>query len=948
MKTSRAILIALGWVFASASHAMLTELTGIVDIKAGSIACALTNAGGVKCWGNGIIGDGQEFGQRTTAGDVIGLTSGVSAIGVGRGGQVCAAMAAGGIKCMGGNFYGEVGDGTTTRRSLPADVVGISGLVTAIAGGSKHTCAVVASGGVKCWGANDVGQLGIGSIGGSFPTPQDVVGLDGSAVAIAAGPVHTCVILSGGGAKCWGSNASGELGDGTTMTRATPVAVNGVPSDLVSIAAGGGEYSYNTGTTNGYVSHSCVVTAGGGAKCWGRNDSGNLGDGTGNAHLTAFDVSGLVTGTGSITAGGSSINVAYGCCVSTNPLAHSCAVTASGGAKCWGNNTYGELGTGSSGTDSSTPIDVAGLTSGVGTVAAGKGFSCALTSDTKVKCWGDSDRLGYSSAPGTSRPPRGVPTAIMTGTLPQSIQVTGYSSQVNIGGTGGVSATGSSYIPVTFTSLTPSVCSVGASSGNSNPFVQFGWNWYAEVTGLASGLCYLVANEAGDGYYDPAPSVNYSPFRVGDPVAQTITFGAAPSVPVGGYGSLVATASSGLVPVTFQSNTPSICSVSGNIVTGVTLGSCTIAGRQNGDLLYAAAEGTMTFAITANTGTHGLIVTTFGTGHGTVSSVPSGIDCGDICAGNFSTSVTLTATAAAGSKFAGWGGTACDRTTAPCTLAMSADTFLGAMFVIDSPIARLGNISTRGLASVNDPLIAGFVIGGNTPKTVVITAAGPSLNAYGIDNALSNPNLTLVRSSDNAVIATNDNWGSASNAGQISATGLAPNNALESAIVATLAPGAYTAIVRGAASEGVGIALAGVFEADHPEIPLANLSTRGVVATGNNVMIAGFIVQGNDPQTVVVNVAGPYLANFGITNPLANPKLTIVRSADNAVIATNDDWQSQTNPADVSAIQATGFQPNDPAEPALKLTLPPGAYTAIVEGVGGTIGTAVVGVFAVP
>jgi hypothetical protein len=126
---------------------------------------------------------------------------------------------------------------------------------------------------------------------------------------------------------------------------------------------------------------------------------------------------------------------------------------------------------------------------------------------------------------------------------------------------------------------------------------------------------------------------------------------------------------------------------------------------------------------------------------------------------------------------------------------------------------------------------------------------------------------------------------------------------------------------------------------------LVNLSTRGKVLTGDDVMIAGFIIQGNDPQTVVINVAGPSLSGAGIANPLLDPTLTLVRSSDQSIIAVNDDWQLASNAA---AIEASGFKPNHAKEPAIMMTLQPGAYTAIVSGVGGTTGVGLVGVFAAP
>ncbi|QJR16526.1 hypothetical protein [Usitatibacter palustris] len=260
---------------------------------------------------------------------------------------------------------------------------------------------------------------------------------------------------------------------------------------------------------------------------------------------------------------------------------------------------------------------------------------------------------------------------------------------------------------------------------------------------------------------------------------------------------------------------------------------------------------------------------------------------------------------------------------------------------------RLRNISARGQVLTGaDVMIAGFIIGGSTPKTVAVTVAGPSLASAGIANPLQNPHLTLVRSSDGATIATNDNWQSASNAGLMQSTGYAPAHPNEPAVLMSLAPGAYTAIVQG--QGGTGIGLVGVFEVDHPEIPLTNISTRAQVGTSDNVLIAGFIVQGTGPQTVVVTVAGPSLFGAGIPNPLQNPMLTIVRASDGAVIATNDNWAVQSNPAHVALITAAGFAPAHPNEPANYLQLAPGAYTAVVQGVGNTTGVGLVGVYRVP
>jgi hypothetical protein len=273
---------------------------------------------------------------------------------------------------------------------------------------------------------------------------------------------------------------------------------------------------------------------------------------------------------------------------------------------------------------------------------------------------------------------------------------------------------------------------------------------------------------------------------------------------------------------------------------------------------------------------------------------------------------------------------------------MSQARSVTATFDQDANPPRLGNISTRmQVLTGNDVMIGGFVIGGSANKTVAVVATGPSLVPFGIANALANPTLTLVRSSDQAVVDSNDDWQSHANAAQLSAAGFAPSNALEAAVLIDLAPGAYTAIVEGAGG-GTGVAVIGVYEVDGPTIPLVNISTRGRVLTGNDVMIGGFVITGSGPQAVAIVATGPSLAPFGIANPLPNPTITLVRSSDQAVIDGNDDWQSHANAAQLTA---AGFAPSNALESGIYTTLPPGAYTVIVEGVGGGTGVAVIGVY---
>jgi len=168
----------------------------------------------------------------------------------------------------------------------------------------------------------------------------------------------------------------------------------------------------------------------------------------------------------------------------------------------------------------------------------------------------------------------------------------------------------------------------------------------------------------------------------------------------------------------------------------------------------------------------------------------------------------------------------------------------------------------------------------------------------------------------------------------IDLSGFAPADFREAAILTTLDPGAYTAIVSGSAGGfyagypvTTGVALVEVYEVDHPDTPLINISTRGKVLTGFESMIGGFVIGGSDPLTVVVRAVGPSLGGYGIRDALSNPTLQLVRLSDQVLIGTNDDWVDATNAAD---IQASGFAPSDSRESAILMTLPPGAYTAIV------------------
>ena len=269
----------------------------------------------------------------------------------------------------------------------------------------------------------------------------------------------------------------------------------------------------------------------------------------------------------------------------------------------------------------------------------------------------------------------------------------------------------------------------------------------------------------------------------------------------------------------------------------------------------------------------------------------------------------------------------------------------------------LGNISTRSFVQTGEHvMIGGFIVQGTGPKRVIIRAIGPELTQYGIADALANPRLELHNGSG-GLIATNDNWqttilGGIITSNQVSDiqnSGHAPTAASESAIIANLQPGNYTAIVRGV-NNTTGVALVEVYDLSAgASSSLGNISTRSFVQTGEHVMIGGFIVQGTGRKRVIIRAIGPELTQYGIADALANPRLEL-HNGSGGLIATNDDWQTTIlggiiTSSQVSDIQNSGHAPTAGSESAIIADLQPGNYTAIVNGVNNSAGVALVEVY---
>jgi alpha-tubulin suppressor-like RCC1 family protein len=419
-----------------------------------SHSCALAG-GRIWCWGfndNGQLGNGSFDTSRVPL-EVTGLGGTATALAVGDF-HTCA-IVANAAKCWGSNLYGSIGDGGGDDRTAPVAVAVLGANVSAIAAGVLHSCAI-AGGAAYCWGNNFSGQVGNNSSATVVASPAAVASLPGTPLQVVAAGVHSCALVAGGGVYCWGANTDGELGTGGTSPSAVPAAVSGLAGAAASIAVGTTHSCARVGTVvqcwggNGNAqlgefeedssplpvtvtgldnasqqvgargNYSCVQTADSGLTCWGLNVYGQLGDGSAQYRTTPVQVyppgSGVsVVGAGAATScagvpgglacwgynGEGTVGVEDAGLFESLPLllpafsqapsavsggnGHICAAVA-GAAWCWGDNERGQLGSGP-GPDAFVPVAVSGLGSGVSLVAAGSRHSCALVNGG-AWCWG--------------------------------------------------------------------------------------------------------------------------------------------------------------------------------------------------------------------------------------------------------------------------------------------------------------------------------------------------------------------------------------------------------------------------------------------------------------------------------------------------------------------------------------------------------------------------------
>ena len=266
----------------------------------------------------------------------------------------------------------------------------------------------------------------------------------------------------------------------------------------------------------------------------------------------------------------------------------------------------------------------------------------------------------------------------------------------------------------------------------------------------------------------------------------------------------------------------------------------------------------------------------------------------------------------------------------------------GALTADSAPLARMVNIATRVFVDGGERAsIAGFVITGAVPKRVLIRGIGPSLHSSGVPSPLSDPTLTLYGESGN-VLMENDDWRDTQEA-EIIGTGIAPHNDRESAILVSIYPGHYTAVLAGK-NGGAGNGLIEVYDLEPgSSSTLANLSTRGFVGSGNDAMIGGLIINEGDNPLIVFRAIGPSLAGVAVSDPLLDPTLEL-HDGNGAVIAANDDWRIGR----LQAVEATELAPSDDRESVVAAFLTPGTYTAVVRGKGESTGVALVEAYRIP
>jgi alpha-tubulin suppressor-like RCC1 family protein len=658
----------------------------------GSHNCALAN-GGVRCWGNNVAG---QLGNNSIIDSsfpvrAIAAGSGVTSLATGDG-HSCVVINAG-VQCWGHNLRGQLGNNSTAQSLVPVQIILAGGSATSVAASGDITC-VVASGGAQCWGTTAFTQGGGGT---DSLVPVQRVAAGSGVTAMAAGmtrpaglndgDLHLCALI-GGGVQCWGDNGKGQLGNATFKQRLVAVQAIAAGSGVTAVAAGG---AFNR------QSHTCAVINGG-VQCWGGNSDGQLGNGT--RIDSAVPVQAIAAGSGvtGVATGGR----------------HTCAMVGLG-VRCWGDNSEGQLGNNSI-IASLVPVQaIAPSGDDVHTITAGSLHSCA-TSSGGVKCWGQGTygQLGNNSTAGSRVPVQAIP---IRSSAQQVSAGSAHSCAVKIGnvvcwgynfyGQLGNNSTTQSLVPVPL-SVTGTHFFVPVATGSEHTCAGSVGDF---LTGVGRGIQCWGSNNVGQlGNNSTAASLvpvqtlltdnNWTIVASGDVHSCAAISGGVQCWGYNSNGQLGNNSTTiSLVP------TPAI--VSGSNVTGLSASWGHTCAVINGGV---QCWGNNTFGQLAEPligparrvfpaiafGDFALTASFSGTGAGSVSSSPAGVACTLTCVVPIAagTEVTLTATAAAGSVFTGWSGGGCTG-TAPCTVPLMAPTTVVATFTLNT-YAVTTSVSANG------------------------------------------------------------------------------------------------------------------------------------------------------------------------------------------------------------------------------------------------------------
>jgi len=694
--------------YASSLSILLASATIFVNAQQGTIVITPGNPS-IK------VGQTQQFTQ-TGALTITAIASG--------GAHTCLLLSDQTARCVGRDGQGQLGDGSYLNQSNLVVVNGLSG-ATQIGAGSEHTCALISDGTMRCWGTNYTGQIGIGGATGEHGgvpfvlSPVQVQGIS-NAIASVPGGFFTCAVLADHTVQCWGRNQDGQLGNGDATTDTT------LPGPVVGLGA------VAALSAGGY--HTCALMPDATVRCWGRNDDGQLGTGDRVRATTPVQVNGLALPPVAISAGG------Y----------HTCALLPDRTVQCWGRNVVWQVGQPSTTGAFPVPTTVPGITNAV-SVKAGFYNTCATLADGTVQCWGENDlgEVGDGSVSPSSGP-------------------------VRVAGIGGVSAVAvggwhsAALLPdnsVRSWGLNDAGQLGNGTTTNSPTAVKMngtGLTWSSSDTTVATIDGSGLATAVGRGtttitVTDAAGNSGSTTLTATDTSTLTVTLQGSGSGNVTSTPAGINCGATCSAPFTTDSQvTLTAAAAAGSTLTGWT--GCDGASGATCTVTMAAAR---SVAAIFDKVLYTLSVSTTGGGAGTVTSTPSGIDCGADCSEPYTdgTSVTLTAAAAPNSQFTGWSG--CDAASgATCTVTMSAARAVTATFkplyILTVTKADLGsgNVTANpaGItcgADCSEPYVSG--------TTVTLTATAASGSAFtgwsGCDSASANT-CTVTMTAARTVTAT--------------------------------------------------------------------------------------------------------------------------------------------------------------------------------------------------